>query len=813
MKKILSIITILLLSIILTSCDLSFIDYQRTYEITFETNGGTSINHIYVDQSFSAEDLALYETTKDGYVFDGWYIDPTFEQTLGDIKESLTVYAKWLELFTITWVNEDDSVLATSHVVEGETPVYEGTIPTKSYDGTYSYTFDTWSPSLVAATEDQTYRATFTQTYDITSFDDAEIDDVFGFNLSDYIPVIKTHNYEVIDASTSSAYFLYINMNDWTQTEADLYETELNSLLLYNSSNESWMVGNISLSLELLFTSSTYEMVLTASKTETETTWLDVIDLLDRTFTYDSFLDILTTMQNLSHIGMFEDNNGISITALTDFYNSQSAVDSYISALNNLGWYYHSAQSSLYGEDVYIYDITETTAAAVYITYTQTQVQLHFWVFDNTTTTDELTTFVNQKSITTFEEVKFGKSGLPSVGTYHVLLIPIEIKGSPFPADYMTKLELAFNGDAASTGWQSVSSFYKASSFGDLDITFDIQMKFTTTYDKSYYEGYGTDGDQYAMVEAINALNPTIDYSDYDYNNDGVIDSIYFIYSVQYDYDTDPWWAWVFDASYGVADSINNVDGKSLEYYMWASYYFLLDPIGLNNLNANAETYIHETGHLLGYIDLYPYETYTYGPVGGFDMMDWNVGDHGPANKLLFGWLEPLVATSGSYTVTIDSYATDTDGQNSVILIPYNSNDLADGDAFDEYLLIMFYTPQGLYDGHLSLSYVPDNAGIIVYHVDARLYSRSTFWGDYFQYNNEGLSDFFTEILEADKNDTFPSTRSRDYFSDSDMLRSGTLDLSTDYSWHQGGAINVSIEVASAITNTSPTVTLVINIG
>src|SRR5690606_6815867 len=144
-------------------------------------------------------------------------------------------------------------------------------------------------------------------------------------------------------------------------------------------------------------------------------------------------------------------------------------------------------------------------------------------------------------------------------------------------------------------------------------------------------------------------------------------------------------------------------------------------------LQLNAETYIHELGHLLGSLDLYS-GTNDYGPIGGWDMMDYNVGDHGPATKLLFGWLDPLVAKVGNYQVTLDSYTLDTDGSNSVLLIPYNSADLNDGDAFDEYLLVMFYTPGGLYNAHYNTTLSVEDAAVVIYRVDARLNEEFGFW-------------------------------------------------------------------------------------
>lgn len=813
MKKIMMIFTVLLMSILLTSCDLTLLN-NRTYEIIFDTNGGTEINHIYVDSSFTAENLEYYKTTYEGYVFGGWFIDETLLTPVEfPISSTTILYAKWQQIFTITWLNDDDSVITTTEVLEGELPVYDGVTPTKAYDGSYTYTFDSWTPALEAATADVSYKATFTQVLDESAFDNEAFNLLFDFNISDYLPAIYTHDYVLTSDSNDQEASVNVIINDWTSTTYEAYLSSLDDLLQYNDENNTWVLGQYTIDPAILYGSGSYVIQIHGLIDSTYTDFSSIVNYLNTAFNYSTFLTILPTMTNLSNIGIFEDVDGVNVSAFTENYNTQQAIDNYKLALTNNGWYYDSVLSTNTGFMTYAYDVSDVLSYAIYLDYSQTQVMFVIFDVDRTPSVNTLNTFSNDTTITIWEEDSFGKSGLPSIGSYHVLLIPVEIKGSPFPADYLTQLELTFNGTAATTGWESVSSFYTESSYGKLNLTFDIQTKYITNYDKAYYEGFGTDGDQYAIKEALLAKDPVIDYSQYDYNNDGVLDSVYFIYSVQYNYDIEPWWAWVYDASFGEADSINDIDGKSLEYYMWASYYFSLDDIGTNVLQANAETYIHETGHLLGFIDLYPYETYTFGPVGGFDMMDWNAGDHGPANKVLFGWQEPLIGVTGTYDVTLDSYATDTDGINSSLIIPYRSSDLTDGDAFDEFVIIMFYTPQGLYEGHLSLDYVPDSAGIVIYHVDARTYSRATFWGYYFEYNNEGLSDFFIEVLEADKNDTFPSTRYRDSFAVSDMLTSGTLDLSTTYYWHQGGAIDIQLSVLTPITNTSASVTFNITVG
>jgi len=190
-------------------------------------------------------------------------------------------------------------------------------------------------------------------------------------------------------------------------------------------------------------------------------------------------------------------------------------------------------------------------------------------------------------------------------------------------------------------------------------------------------------------------------------------------------------------------------------------------------------------------------------------MMDYNAGDHGPASKLILGWLQPYLAVNGSYEVTLESFALDSDGIGSAIVIPYHSSNFTDGDAFDEFLIIMFYTPEGLYDAHLAANYVLEQAGLVIYHVDARLYPGAGFWDGYFMYNNDGGSDFFIDLLEVDKNNSLPGGQN---FKVSDMLTSGSVNLST-YTWHQGGQMNITIELTQSVSATDDQVTFVLYVN
>ena len=74
--------------------------------------------------------------------------------------------------YTITFVNYNGEELQVSPVLEGEMPAYTGETPNKPEDEQYTYTFNGWSPAIVAATADATYTAVFEATSKSEGFED-----------------------------------------------------------------------------------------------------------------------------------------------------------------------------------------------------------------------------------------------------------------------------------------------------------------------------------------------------------------------------------------------------------------------------------------------------------------------------------------------------------------------------------------------------------------------------------------------------------------------------------------------------------------
>ena len=107
------------------------------------------------------------------YTFDGWtdgtnpYRISEGVTTLPQVTEDVTytaLYHQTVNEYTVTWLNEDDSVLETDTNVPYGTPAsYDGGVPDKKGDAQYSYVFAGWNKTVASVTGDETIKATFTQ--------------------------------------------------------------------------------------------------------------------------------------------------------------------------------------------------------------------------------------------------------------------------------------------------------------------------------------------------------------------------------------------------------------------------------------------------------------------------------------------------------------------------------------------------------------------------------------------------------------------------------------------------------------------------
>jgi len=344
---------------------------------------------------------------------------------------------------------------------------------------------------------------------------------------------------------------------------------------------------------------------------------------------------------------------------------------------------------------------------------------------------------------------------LPATGDSKILVVPVQFSDDKFTATELTRLKETFFGTSDDTYWESVASFYEKSSGNKVHLSGTVTKAVTISDTISGFtkkaksaSGTYTDSVLYSAISALatsSSSNPDpINLSDYDSNDDGYVDAVWMVYSAPYDPDeSDVWWAYTTWASlYDKDGNPLTVSGKRLSCYSWASIDFLLEgysssayPAGRQSLesaklkNGDAHTFIHETGHMMGLDDYYSYDYSSSErnydtPVGGVDMMDFNIGDHDAFSKYLLGWYTPTVLTdaylkANNYTVTLRDF----ESTGASFLLPCSSQD--GRDPFGEYLLLQFYTPTGL-NAFDTVPYT--NAlgtyktyGVQVFHVDNRI--------------------------------------------------------------------------------------------
>ena len=230
--------------------------------------------------------------------------------------------------------------------------------------------------------------------------------------------------------------------------------------------------------------------------------------------------------------------------------------------------------------------------------------------------------------------------------------------------------DCAFKGDEAATIQQwnkilnaenltetpfkgSVHDYFSAQSYGDFNVTFDLQyVVLGDSYIKyrSWDKGYGDADDddensQYLVKDIMEVLKTRdIDWSLYDWNGDGFVNQLLIVYAGK----------GMNDGGEGVyCDPIPVNDGS--KQYLVDCYCALAELTGKNDYGSFG-TVCHEYSHCFGLPDFY-YGSTTV--VGGWDLMDYGnySGDgycppgYSAHERWLMGWLTPTELTE-SATVT-----------------------------------------------------------------------------------------------------------------------------------------------------------------
>ena len=357
-----------------------------------------------------------------------------------------------------------------------------------------------------------------------------------------------------------------------------------------------------------------------------------------------------------------------------------------------------------------------------------------------------------EASVTDLNRNEFGmhNTGLPTEGSPKMLIIPIMFTNSDTYissyANVKEDINSVFFGEGTSNGYYSVKSYYYLESLGLLNITGKVSDWYVSN--KSSYDAY-TQSLQICKdaVEWYFTSNSTENRQEYDYDHDGFLDGVCFVYG-SLDRSTGSlggagqnMWASVISSG----SLTPNTSKPGIGKHMWISYDFLyqsnekaLERTGKSNysepahsgnghipVNLHTSTFIHESGHMLGLNDYYSYTT-SHKFAGGYTMQDESSVSHESYSRMLYNWADPYIPDD---TITID--INDLETSNDCIILSPHWNDY--DSPFDEYILIDLYTPTGLnkfraidYPSIRGSGGSADDiaeAGIRIWHVDARVSS------------------------------------------------------------------------------------------
>ncbi|MDD6593814.1 MAG: M6 family metalloprotease domain-containing protein [Bacteroidales bacterium] len=233
--------------------------------------------------------------------------------------------------------------------------------------------------------------------------------------------------------------------------------------------------------------------------------------------------------------------------------------------------------------------------------------------------------------------------------------------------DMLNKQGFDFDG---ATG--SVRDYFLAASNGQYDLTFDVFGPVVLSRDISFYGQNLPGGDLNAwnmVVEACEALDGQIDFSQYDRNLDGVVDNIYVFYAGMGEATGGR--EYTIWQHAGEVETLSDgqtftFDGVRINRYACSNE---LRPI-LNTETGKNEnhfegigTICHEYTHVLDFPDLYDVTSSGYFTPGSWSLMD--VGCHlnnarTPCNftayeRMCMGWLNPEVLDATPRDIVLET--------------------------------------------------------------------------------------------------------------------------------------------------------------
>jgi M6 family metalloprotease-like protein len=323
-----------------------------------------------------------------------------------------------------------------------------------------------------------------------------------------------------------------------------------------------------------------------------------------------------------------------------------------------------------------------------------------------------------------------------STRTYRQLVILLTFLDQDFsmeaPREHYDRMfnEVGYN---QRNGVGCVADYFRSQSGGLFNLEFDVFGPYEVSsmaqpYDNptSETKNYGKASLSEATQHFIDA-NPEWDCSPYDWNNDGRIEQVIYIYAgYTGNQNSSKSYGHIWPNT-GSFTALRTADGKTISNYSASGEKWT------NNALTGIGTVCHEFSHSLGLPDIYPTNDWAYSIVDEWDLMDggnftnygWCPPNYTALEKMLLGWLE---AEELSQPTTISGLKPVAEGGKAYIVKHTNT----------EYLLLENRQWRG-WDAGLP------NSGLVAYHVN---YIPSR-WSANTPNNTSGKPNFF--LMDPDQ--------------------------------------------------------------
>ena len=304
------------------------------------------------------------------------------------------------------------------------------------------------------------------------------------------------------------------------------------------------------------------------------------------------------------------------------------------------------------------------------------------------------------------------------------------------------------------TNPQSLTSYFMANSYGQLDVTGEVYGWFRAKQKLSYYadgqRGMGNyPKNAEGMIEdAVGVADPYVDFSRFDVQPpDGVVDYLLVVHAGQ-------GYEWTLNSN-DIHSHAGTIRGKLADGVKVTSY-------ATEPEDGRVGTFAHEMGHLLGLPDLYDVTLNSYG-LGMWSLMSygsWGGGDGSlPVgldawSKAHLGFLSPVALSKNAAGLAIPCVEDE----------PYALRLWSEGASGSEYFLVENRQAKS-YDSYLANF----GEGLLVYHIDER-YSDNSGQTGHLVYLEQADGKFDLDKQRffgfgSDRGDPFPGSTGARVFS------------------------------------------------